>query len=133
MTETFRVSPEVLWQALPASLPSVTQQATWYESSHKVEWTVELTGWTWTQVMTVTVEPEPGGFAKLTFTGKSPYRSAIGDKGRRKHVFDTLVAALNEALAHPLTTPVEQHTLDEFRWWNGQQWTYEPPPTPPTG
>lgn len=125
--ETLRVSPEVLWQALPAALPSVTQQATWYESARKVEWSIDSTGVSWTQVMTVTVEPQPGGFAKLTLSGRSTYRAAIGDKRRRKRLFDTLVAALNDALAHPLTTPVEQHERDEYRWWNGQQWTYEPP------
>jgi hypothetical protein len=115
---------------MPASLPSVTHQATWYESSHKVEWSVDTTGWAWAQVMTATVEPQPEGFSKLTLSGRSTYRASIGDKGRRQRLFDTLVTALDNALAHPLTTPVEQHDRDEFRWWTGTAWTFEPPPTP---
>jgi hypothetical protein len=128
LTHDFRDSPSALWHALAAALPCVTQQATWYERDHRVEWVVSLTGWSWTQVMHASVEPTDNGSARLRFSGKSPYRAAIGDKRRRQQMFDKLVEAITDALAHPLTMHVEDHTDDEFRWWNGQEWSVEPPP-----
>lgn len=129
LSHTFAVTPDALWHALTAALPLVTQQATWYERAHRVEWVVDATGSSWTQLQNATVEPTPQG-AVLTFSGKSPYRSAIGDSGRRERAFETLVAAITEAFAHPLTMHVEDHDSDEFRYWNGQEWTVEPPPPP---
>jgi len=128
LTHDFRASPDALWHALTVSLPQLTQQATWYEHDHRVEWVVSSTGWSWTQVMHASVEPTKDGFARLRFAGKSPYRAAIGDKRRRQQKFETLVAAITDALAHPLTLNTEEHGDDEFRWWNGHEWTADPPP-----
>ena len=128
LTHDFRDSPDALWHALAASLPCLTDHATWYERGRRVEWVVPLTGFSWTQVLHASVEPTADGFARLRFSGKSPYRSAIGDKRRRQAKFDTLVAAITDALAHPLTMHVEDHTDDEVRWWNGREWTVDPPP-----
>lgn len=131
LAQTFRVSPDALWRAMPASLPSVTQQATWYEQARRVEWSIDTTGWAYPQNLSAWVEPAADGTSVLKFTGATRYRASIGDQGRRRHAFETLVAALTEAVDHPLTTPVEQHTDDEFRWWNGHEWTFDPPPPPP--
>lgn len=130
LAQTFRVSPDALWQALPVSLPCVTQQATWYEGARRVEWVVDSTGISWAQVMSAVVEAATDGTAVLRFTGKSPYRPAIGDSGRRRRVFETLVTAISDALDHPLTFRPELHDHDEFRWWNGSEWTVDPPPMP---
>jgi len=127
-THDFRVSPDALWHALVASLSCLTQKATWYERDRRVEWVVSLTGWSWTQVMHACVEPTADGFARLRFSGKASYRAAIGDTRRRQQKFDTLVAAMDDALAHPLTMHVEDHGDDAVRWWNGQEWTVDPPP-----
>jgi hypothetical protein len=128
LTHGFHVSPDALWDALTVSLPVLTQKATWYDHDHRVEWVVSLTGWSWTQVMHASVEPATSGGALLRFAGRSPYRAALGDKRRRRKMFDTLVAAITDALAHPMTVRTEAHSRDESRWWNGHEWTVDPPP-----
>ena len=128
MTKAFPVPPDQLWQALTASLPVLTHQATWYEHDRRVEWVVDSTGFSWTQNMTASVDEAANGLAVLSFSGRSPYRSALGDSGRRERAFRALTDRVAETLAHPLTMTVEHHADDEFRWWNGHEWTVDPPP-----
>ena len=60
-SQEFAVSAEALWGALKAALPSVTNQATFYEDEHKVEWTLDLSGFDWPERMNARVEASPDG------------------------------------------------------------------------
>lgn len=116
-----------MWRALAAALPRVAQQATWYGHDRRVEWVVDATGLSWSQVLTASVTDAPSSGSVVTLSGTSPVRPSFGDRRRRKRLFGTLTAAIDDALAHPMTSTVEPIENDEFRWWNGRAWTVDAP------
>ena len=59
--------------ALKVGLPSVTSQATFYEESHRVEWTMDLSAFDWPERMSARVEASRDGGAVVTVEGKSAY------------------------------------------------------------
>lgn len=127
MTHAFAASPDALWRALAMALPAVTDKAAFYEQARRVEWSVDATGRSWTQELRAAVEPTASGTSVLRFSGRSRVRYSFGDRRRRRDMFERLVAAITDALEHPLTWADEPHTGDEYRWWDGTKWTFEPP------
>jgi hypothetical protein len=128
------VSVEALWGAVKVALPSVTSQATFYEDTHRVEWTMDATGFDWPERMSARVEASRDGGAVVTVEGKSAYgggsQSILGP-GRRKKVAAALLAAVSAAVSQSggAARPVADD--DGYRYWNGREWTREPPPAPP--
>ncbi len=123
----FDAPPPLVWRALCAALPVVATQGAFYEHDRRVEWTVALTGWSWTQSWSAQVDDGPGSSTTLRVANWTNYRAAIGDGGRRKKAFETLCTAVRERLDHPMTLPDDTLSSDAYRYWNGREWTPEPP------
>jgi hypothetical protein len=122
----YPVGPEELWAALTASLPCVTVGASFYETARRVEWTIDTSRTRWAQQMTASAEASPNGSA-LRMTGKTEVRSSLFGRAARGRAFSTLSAAVSEYLARPPTKKPAGRTGDVFRWWNGSEWSYDPP------
>jgi len=84
--------------ALKVGLPSVTSQATFYEESHRVEWTMDLSAFDWPERMSARVEASRDGGAVVTVEGKSAYgtgaKTIVGPARRRNAVMSLAVAHL---------------------------------------
>jgi len=114
--------------ALIASLPRVTTQAAFYVEARRVEWTIDVSGFTWAQAMSAAVEAGPGAGSVLSLSGRSTaWRSLLGPS-RRAKAYTALVEGVTAYLARPPAARIAMPTRDEFRWWNGSEWSYEPPP-----
>jgi hypothetical protein len=130
------VSVEALWGALKAGLPSVTSQATFYEDAQRVEWTTDLSAFDWPERMSARVEALPDGGAVVIVEGKSAYGAgakSIAGPGRRRKAAAALLAAVSAVLSQSggaARPPVDD---DGYRYWNGREWTLEPPPPAPPG
>jgi hypothetical protein len=84
--QEYAVSVEALWGALKAALPSVTSQATFYEESLRVEWTMDRSAFDWPERMSARVEASRDGGAAVTVEGKSAYGAgakSVAGPGRR--------------------------------------------------
>ena len=127
LTHEFEVGEDALWRALRMSLPRVTAQASFWESAHRVEWSSQATPLAWGQDFNASVQANEAGRSVLTVTGKSQVRYSLGDRGRRAAMFETLVDGVSMALAGPATVDDDLATEDRVRYWNGSQWTVEPP------
>jgi hypothetical protein len=129
--QEFAVSAEALWGALKAALPSVTNQATFYEDEHRVEWTLDLSGFDWPERMSARVEASPDGGAVVTVEGKSAYGGAksVAGPGRRRKAAAALLAAISAAVSPSGGAATRPPTDDDgYRYWTGREWTREPPP-----
>ena len=122
----FPVSPDELWEALTASLPSVAVGASFYEGARRVEWTIDTSGSRWAQEMSASVEASPNG-SMLRLTGKTKVRSSLLGPAARGKAFRTLSGAVSEYLASPPTKKPAALTGDVYRWWNGSEWSYDQP------
>jgi hypothetical protein len=129
LTQAFPVREDALWRALRVSLPQVTTQATFWESAHSVEWSSDATPFSWGQVFKSWVEAGPGGSSILILSGKSPIRPSLGDRRRRAAVFRALVESVSEVISGPEAATAAPPTEDRVRYWNGAEWTVEPPPS----
>jgi hypothetical protein len=58
--------------------------------------------------------------------GHSTTRPSLIDRHIRATIFHALVEGVSGYLAQP-DGPRNPHARDEVRWWNGLEWTYEPP------
>ena len=134
--QEYAVSAEALWGALKAGLPSVTDQATFYEESHRVEWTMDLSAFDWPQRMSARVEASRDGGAAVTVEGNSAYgtgaKSIVGP-GRRRKAAAALLAAVSAVVSQSGGAARPPADDDGFRYWNGREWTLEPPPPAPPG
>jgi len=134
--QEYAVSAEVLWGALKAGLPSVTSQATFYEQAHRVEWTMDLSAFDWPERMSARVEASRDGGAVVTVEGKSASGSgvkSIAGPGRRRKAAAALLGAVSAVLSQPGGAARPPADDDGYRYWNGRQWTREPPPAAPPG
>jgi hypothetical protein len=132
LSQEYNVSADVLWQGLVAALPTVITQAAFFDRDRRVEWTTDTTGWSYPQSMTASVEANTDRTSRLTLTGTTRYRAAIGDKQRRTRIFVALSTEIAAWLAHPLlASPETPRAGDEYRWWNGEEWRYTQPEWPP--
>ena len=130
--QEYAVSAEVLWGALKAGLPTVTSQATFYEESHRVEWTMDLSAFDWPERMSARVEASRDGCAVVTVEGKSAYgtgaKSIVGP-GRRKKAAAALLAAVSAVISQSGGATARPPADDDgYRYWDGRQWTLQPPP-----
>jgi hypothetical protein len=94
--QEYAVSAEALWGALKAGLPSVTSQATFYEESHRAEWTMDVSAFDWPQRMSARVEASRDGGAAVTVEGRSAYGTgamSFAGPGRRRKAAAALLAA----------------------------------------
>ena len=135
--QEYAVSAEALWGALKAGLPSVTSQATFYEESHRVEWTMDVSAFDWPERMSARVEASRDGCAVVTVDGKSAYgigaKSIVGP-GRRKKAAAALLAAVSAVISQSGGATARPPADDDgYRYWNGRQWTLQPPPPAPPG
>ena len=130
--QEYAVSVEGLWAALKAALPSVTNQATFYEEAHRVEWTLDLSAFDWPERMSARVEASRDGGAVVTVEGKSAYGTgakSIAGPGRRRKAAAALLAAVSAAVSRPGAAATRPPADDDgHRYWNGREWTREPPP-----
>src|SRR5580693_8098611 len=135
--QEYAVSAEALWGALKAGLPSVTDQATFYEESHRVEWIMDLSAFDWPQRMSARVEASRDGGAVVTVEGKSAYGTgakSIAGPGRRRKAAAALLAAVSSVVSQSGGAAARPPTDDDgFRYWTGREWTPEPPPPAPPG
>jgi hypothetical protein len=127
LTHEFEVGEDALWRALRASLPRVTAQASFWESAHRVEWSSQDTPLAWGQNFDASVQAGEAGRSVLTMSGKSQVRYSLGDRGRRAAMFETLVDGVSMALSGPVVVAADLPTEDRVMYWNGSQWTVEPP------
>ena len=136
-SQEFAVSAEALWGALKTALPSVTNQATFYEDEHRVEWTLDLSAFDWPERMSARVEASPDGGAVVTVEGKSAYGAgakSVAGPGRRRKAAAALLAAISAAVSRSGGAATRPPTDDDgYRYWNGREWTREPPPPAPPG
>jgi hypothetical protein len=134
-SQEYPVSPDVLWGALKPALPSVTSQATFYEESRKVEWTMDRTAFDWPERMTARVEASGDGGSMVTVDGNSAYgvgAKSIAGPSRRKKTAAALLAAVSAAVSPSGGAATRPPTDDDgYRYWTGHVWTREPPPEPP--
>jgi hypothetical protein len=133
--QEYAVSVEALWGALKAALPSVTGQATFYEEAYRVEWTMDRSAFDWPERMSARVEASRDGGAVVTVEGKSAYgtggKSVMGPSRRRKAAAD-LLAAVSASVSRSSGAATRPPTDDDgYRYWNGREWTREPPPPAP--
>jgi hypothetical protein len=129
--QEYSVSVEALWAALKAGLPSVTSQATFYEESHRVEWSMDLSALDWPERMSARVEALRDGGAAVTVEGKSTYGGvkSIFGPGRRRKASTALLAAVSAVLSPSGGAATRPPTDDDgFRYWTGREWTLDPPP-----
>jgi hypothetical protein len=137
--QEYAVPVEALWGALKAALPSVTNQATFYEESHRVEWTMDRSAFDWPERMSARVEASRDGGATVTVEGKSAYGAGAGAKsiagpGRRRKTAAALLAAVSAAVSPSGGAATRPPADDDgYRYWNGREWTREPPPPAPPG
>jgi hypothetical protein len=129
LTHAFPVGADALWRALRVSLPRVTTHASFWEQAHRVEWSTDGTNDSWGQRFNSAVEAGGDGSSLLTLSGKSLAWKSFGDRRRRADVFRTLVDAVSETLSRPELTD-DLPTEDRVRYWNGAEWSAEPPPAP---
>jgi hypothetical protein len=129
--QEYAVSAEVLWGALKVGLPSVTSQATFYEQEHRVEWTMDVSAFDWPERMSARVEASGEGGAVVTVEGKSAYgvgaKSVVGP-GRRRKAAAALLAAVSGVVSQSGGAARLPADDDGYRYWNGREWTLEPPP-----
>jgi hypothetical protein len=135
--QEYAVSAGALWGALKAGLPSVTSQATFYEEAHRVEWTMDLSAFDWPERMSARVEASRDGGAVVTVEGKSAYgtgaKSIVGP-GRRRKAAAVLLAAVSAVVSQSGGAAARPPADDDgYRYWNGREWTLEPPPPAPPG
>jgi hypothetical protein len=123
----FLVGADELWEALTASLPIVTVGASFYEAARRVEWTMDTSGVRWAQAMSASAEASPNG-SVLRVTGKTRVRSSLFGPGARGKAFRTLSGAVSAYLASPPAKKSVVRSGDVYRWWNGSEWSYDPPP-----
>ena len=107
------------------SLPYVTEQATFWESAHRVQWSSAGGPWSWGQVFEATVEGAGDGTSVLSMTGHTKARVSLRDRSERAEAFQTLVAAMTAALADPHADTADKPTEDRVRRWNGREWTID--------
>jgi hypothetical protein len=135
--QEYAVSAEALWGALKAALPSVTNQATFYEDAHRVEWTMDLSAFDWPERMSARVEASRDDGAVVTVEGKSAYGTgakSIAGPGRRRKAAAALLAAVSAAVSQSGGAATRPPADDDgYRYWNGREWTREPPPPAPPG
>ena len=132
----YGVSVEALWGALKAALPRVTNQATFYEEAHRVEWTMDRTAFDWPERMSARVEASRDGGAVLTVEGKSADgigAKSIAGPGRRRKAAAALLAAVSAAVDQSGGATSPPADDDGYRYWDGREWTREPPPPAPPG
>jgi predicted aminopeptidase len=106
----------------------VTTQATFWEHAHRVQWSSDATSFSWSQDFTSSVE-EVQDRSLLTPSSKSPARASFDDRRRRAAIFRTLVDAVSETLSEADAVTDDPPTDDRLRYWNGVEWTVEPPPS----
>ena len=130
--QEYSVSVEALWAALKAGLPSVTSQATFDEESHRVEWTMDRSAFDWPERMSARVEAAPDGGAAVTVEGKSAYGTgakSVAGPGRRRKAAAALLAEVSAAVSRSGGAATRPPADDDgYRYWNGREWTREPPP-----
>ena len=137
LRQEYTVSAGALWGALKAGLPSVTSQAAFDEESRRAEWTMDLSAFDWPQRMSARVEACRDGGAAVTVEGSSAYgagaKSILGP-GRRRKAAAALLAAVSAVLSQSGgAAPGPPADDDGHRYWNGREWTPEPPPPAPPG
>jgi hypothetical protein len=126
-TRDFQVGSDELWEALTASLPTVTAAAAFYEEDRRVEWTIDTSGLRWAQVMSASTEASPNG-SVLSMAGRTKvWPSLLGPAARAK-AFRALSDAVSKYLAYPPADRAAPRTGDVYRWWTGSEWSYDPPP-----
>ena len=130
LTQTFHVTVDALWRALRLALPRVTNQASFWESDHRIQWSSDSTNFSWGLVFTAAVEPGPGDASVLSVTGKTKAWVSFSDRGQRNAVFDKLVDGVTDVVGRPELMAYEVPTEDRVRYWNGAEWSIEPPPSP---
>ncbi len=137
--QEYAVSVEALWGALKVGLPRVTMTATFYEDAHRVKWTMDKTGFDWAELMSARVEASRNGGAVVTVEGKSAQGfgpgtgpSMIGP-GRRRKAAAALLAAVSDVVSRFGEEVAKVPSTDGYRYWNGREWTLEPPPPAPHG
>jgi hypothetical protein len=134
--QEYAVSVEALWGAVKAALPSVTSQATFYEDAHRVEWTMDRSAFDWPERMSAHVEAARDGGAVVTVGGKSAYGTgakSVAGPGRRRKAAAALLAAVSAAVSRSGGATRSPADDDGYRYWNGREWTREPPPPAPLG
>jgi hypothetical protein len=113
----------------------VTNQATFYEEAHRVEWTLDLSAFDWPERMSARVEASPDGGAVVTVEGKSAYgfgAKSVAGPGRRRKAAAALLAGVSAAVSRSGGATGPPADDDGYRYWNGREWTREPPaPAPP--
>ena len=136
----YPVSVEALWGALKAGLPRVTTTATFYEEARRVEWTMDMTGFDWAELMSARVEASRDGGAVVTVEGKSAQGFAANTgpsllgPGRRKRAAAALLAAVSDTVSRFGEAAAKLSADDDgYRYWNGRGWTPDPPPAAPPG
>jgi hypothetical protein len=112
----FAAGADDLWAGLCAALPAVTQQATFWPPERRVQWVTEVSGWSWTQVFSATVESPSDGSASLRMRLVRRTLPALGDRRRRRHIFAILVDAIDDALTGALPAPP---ATERVLRWNG--------------
>jgi hypothetical protein len=130
--QEYAVSVEALWGALKGGLPSVTSQATFYEEARRVEWIMDRSAFDWPERMSARVEASRDGGAVVTVEGKSAYGTgakSIAGPGRRRKAAAALLAAVSAAASRSGGAATRPPADDDgYRYWNGREWTREPPP-----
>ena len=115
----------------------MTSQATFDEESHRVEWTMDLSALDWPERMSARVEASRDGGAALTVEGNSAYgigAKSIAGPGRRRKATAALLAAVSAVVSQPGGAAARPPADDDgYRYWNGREWTLEPPPPAPPG
>jgi hypothetical protein len=130
LTHAFPVGEDALWRALRTSLPRVTSQATFWEHARRIQWSSDATAFSWGQLFDSSVEGAQDGSSLLRLSSQSHVRFSFGDRGRRAAIFKTLVDAVSETLSRAAAVTDDLPTEDRVRYWNGVEWTVEPPPGP---
>ena len=132
----YAVSAGALWGALKVGLPAVTATATFYEDAHRVTWTMGQTGFDWAELMSARVEASRDG-AVVTVQGKSAQGFGAGGQpsiigpGRRRKAAAALLAAVSDVVSRFGEEAAKAPATDGHRYWNGREWTLEPPPPAP--
>jgi len=109
-------------------LPGVTKQVAFYEDAHRVEWTIDTTGFTWAQSMSASAEAAAGGGSVLSIAGKTAAWPSLLASGKRKRAFRALSDSVAACLAQPPAQKLAPRTDgDRYRYWNGTEWSADPP------
>jgi hypothetical protein len=108
-----------------------------YAVSVEAQWTMDRSAFDWPERMSARVEASRDRVAVVTVEGKSAYGAgakSIAGPGRRKKTAAALLAEVSAAVSPSGGAATRPPADDDgYRYWNGREWTREPPPPAPPG